>query len=444
MSNKIAKANRYKRTSIAIQHIFWLVSLLVALLKPSISFGSVLSTQSRTYIPISNNLTVLKNDDQTYMIMKDYLTSTRRLDKSSVTQEEMYFTYGEKAGDSYLESTDKAFTGHRLLKDAGVYHAGARFYSPQLGQFMQADKAEGPNRYHYALNNPVSNTDPSGNCVVCRADNAEYLDISDLYTYKLEPHFSGAEVFDMPPDQGIPDSIYYPAMAVGVSSIAGAGAAATLPIAAGSSVASSISSGLGSALAYRSAQGAIGSVAIEAVGQTVQGDFKPGRFVEQAAVGAIGGKWLTYAKGVANPRYAAALAKAPQAVNRLASTRGGHFAYEFVLESAIASPLIAYGIANDVRADRDASAANMVISNYVATKAGVKVAMASQFGGGQLTGAVTKKAINRVSPHILTIASNPGSYAGLVNHYRTNPAIQEPIHKLESGLLRLMTGGSSH
>jgi hypothetical protein len=37
-----------------------------------------------------------------------------------------------------------------------------------LGVFVSADKVQGPNRYAYAGNNPISNTDPSGNfCVPC-------------------------------------------------------------------------------------------------------------------------------------------------------------------------------------------------------------------------------------------------------------------------------------
>jgi RHS repeat-associated protein len=78
--------------------------------------------------------------------------------------------------------TDRLFAGYkffggRLISqsgsiDGGLYYAGARFYSPELGRFMSPDPA-GPNLqnpdtldpYAYVLNNPLTLTDPSGACV---------------------------------------------------------------------------------------------------------------------------------------------------------------------------------------------------------------------------------------------------------------------------------------
>lgn len=56
------------------------------------------------------------------------------------------------------------FTGQRAINETGVYHFGARFYSPTLGIFIQPDRVEGPNTYAYVRNNPVSFNDPSGKC----------------------------------------------------------------------------------------------------------------------------------------------------------------------------------------------------------------------------------------------------------------------------------------
>jgi RHS repeat-associated protein len=86
------------------------------------------------------------------------------------------------------------FTGQRL-DDTGLLFYNARYYDPMLGQFISADwivpnapaltvnpfgsvaggtwgkggggpaNAQDLNRYSYALNNPVRNTDPSGHCV---------------------------------------------------------------------------------------------------------------------------------------------------------------------------------------------------------------------------------------------------------------------------------------
>src|SRR3989304_1127566 len=69
--------------------------------------------------------------------------------------------------------TDKLFTGQREMTGLGIYHYGARFYSPKLGRFISADSivpnSANPqdfNRYSYVQNNPVNFIDPSGhiNC----------------------------------------------------------------------------------------------------------------------------------------------------------------------------------------------------------------------------------------------------------------------------------------
>ncbi len=66
---------------------------------------------------------------------------------------------------------DRKFTG-QCSEEASLgslYDYGARFYSPALGRFIQADglvpepvDPQSLNRYAYALNNPLRYTDPSG------------------------------------------------------------------------------------------------------------------------------------------------------------------------------------------------------------------------------------------------------------------------------------------
>jgi len=72
--------------------------------------------------------------------------------------------------------TDKLYTGQREMAGLGIYHYGARFYSPKLGRFLSADTvvpgAGNPqafNRYSYVLNNPLMYIDPSGHHP-CRSD----------------------------------------------------------------------------------------------------------------------------------------------------------------------------------------------------------------------------------------------------------------------------------
>ncbi|WP_347299753.1 RHS repeat-associated core domain-containing protein, partial [Clostridium perfringens] len=55
------------------------------------------------------------------------------------------------------------YTGQELDEDLGLYNYRARFYDPQLGRFYSCDprfQYGGP--YVYCGNNPVNQTDPSG------------------------------------------------------------------------------------------------------------------------------------------------------------------------------------------------------------------------------------------------------------------------------------------
>ena len=65
--------------------------------------------------------------------------------------------------------TDKLFTGQREITGLGIYHYGARFYSPKLGRFLSADtivpsyaNPQNLNRYSYVTNNPLRYIDPTG------------------------------------------------------------------------------------------------------------------------------------------------------------------------------------------------------------------------------------------------------------------------------------------
>jgi RHS repeat-associated protein len=57
------------------------------------------------------------------------------------------------------------FTGQAWLPELGAYYFKARIYASGLGRFLQADPSgysAGLNRYLYAGDDPISNTDPSG------------------------------------------------------------------------------------------------------------------------------------------------------------------------------------------------------------------------------------------------------------------------------------------
>ena len=64
---------------------------------------------------------------------------------------------------------DRGFTGHEHLDEVSLIHMNGRVYDPVIGRFLSADPfvqapedTQSLNRYSYALNNPLSLTDPSG------------------------------------------------------------------------------------------------------------------------------------------------------------------------------------------------------------------------------------------------------------------------------------------
>lgn len=64
------------------------------------------------------------------------------------------------------------YTGRQYDPETGLWQYRARYYHPQLGQFLSHDPIgtkDDPNLYMYVGNDPVNRTDPTGECdVVCR------------------------------------------------------------------------------------------------------------------------------------------------------------------------------------------------------------------------------------------------------------------------------------
>ena len=74
-------------------------------------------------------------------------------------------------GDGVMR-TENRFTSQKL-DETGLYYYGARYYDPEIGQFVSPDTivpAPGEvfayNRYMYAYGNPLKSNDPTGNCSV--------------------------------------------------------------------------------------------------------------------------------------------------------------------------------------------------------------------------------------------------------------------------------------
>src|SRR5207247_9897905 len=112
-----------------------------------------------------------------YFFVNDHLGGTSLVMNVSgnVVSRTRYYPYGQgwtqDAGTT--PPTDRLYTGQRQYgPKSGIYDYGARFYSADIGRFLQADSiVPGPgnpqalNRYSYVLNNPLTHTDPTGHCV---------------------------------------------------------------------------------------------------------------------------------------------------------------------------------------------------------------------------------------------------------------------------------------
>ncbi|HEV8583057.1 MAG TPA: RHS repeat-associated core domain-containing protein [Thermoanaerobaculia bacterium] len=86
-----------------------------------------------------------------------------------------YLPYGSVYGPGTSGPDDfrRKFQGKELDEDAALYYFDARYYDPVLGRFLSADtelasdmtEVDAFNRFAFALNDPVTNVDPTGHAV---------------------------------------------------------------------------------------------------------------------------------------------------------------------------------------------------------------------------------------------------------------------------------------
>jgi len=76
-----------------------------------------------------------------------------------------YSVYGHVAASDPNHPNPFMFTGRQFDIETGLYYYRARYYSPDLGRFLQTDPVgygDGINWYLYCGNNPLNLLDPSG------------------------------------------------------------------------------------------------------------------------------------------------------------------------------------------------------------------------------------------------------------------------------------------
>jgi RHS repeat-associated protein len=138
------------------------------------SGGSV--TRTVTYYPVSGAMRI---NSTLYYTLKDQLGSASVVTDASgtIVGEDRFYPYGETRFTTGTMYTDQLFTGQREMTGLGIYHYGARFYSPKLGRFISPDtivseysNPQNLSRMSYVLNNPVRYTDPTGHMVADEDD----------------------------------------------------------------------------------------------------------------------------------------------------------------------------------------------------------------------------------------------------------------------------------
>ncbi|MGB8454721.1 MAG: RHS repeat-associated core domain-containing protein [Anaerocolumna sp.] len=89
----------------------------------------------------------------------------------TVTDRYSYGAYGELLTHSGTSSTPFLYNGRDgvMTEENGLYYMRARYYSPELKRFVNADSKKGTisnsptlNLYAYAVGNPITLVDPSG------------------------------------------------------------------------------------------------------------------------------------------------------------------------------------------------------------------------------------------------------------------------------------------
>ncbi|TDS17649.1 polymorphic toxin type 23 domain-containing protein [Sphingobacterium paludis] len=101
---------------------------------------------------------------------KDYLGSILAIsDENGHLVEERHFDAWGNLTHGTMALLDRGYTSHEHFDKVGIIHMNGRLYDPTLRRFLNADahiqemfNTQNYNKYGYVLNNPLMNTDPSG------------------------------------------------------------------------------------------------------------------------------------------------------------------------------------------------------------------------------------------------------------------------------------------
>jgi len=128
------------------------------------------TTVQKTYVFGSLTVAVSTNGTLNW-VLTDQINSTTVTASATgdLNSEIRYTAFGTIRYENGITPTDYRYTGQLQQAVIGLDYYNARWYDPELGRFVQADtviaNANDPasyDRYAYAGNNPISNSDPTG------------------------------------------------------------------------------------------------------------------------------------------------------------------------------------------------------------------------------------------------------------------------------------------
>lgn len=124
--------------------------------------GSSLTAPTRTYFHVNHQGSVVEMTDAAG---NDGTTGACAAGLNCIRL--AYDEYGNLSSSSPASGVTYRYTGQRYDPETGLYYYRARYYSAQIGRFMQTDpigNKDDLNLYAYVGNDPLDRTDHSGNC----------------------------------------------------------------------------------------------------------------------------------------------------------------------------------------------------------------------------------------------------------------------------------------